>query len=90
MDKYITIEDDSATDIEVGEYTTFTSTTTESVWEYFQKTSGSEESARCKVCQVVIKCKGSCTSGLICHLRSKHNITTTKKSVGQSQPSMRR
>ena len=90
MDKYITIEDDSASDIEVGECTTSTSTTTESVWEYFQKTSGSEESARCKVCQVVIKCKGSSTSGLIRHLRSKHNIITTKKSVGQSQPSMRR
>ena len=44
MDKYITIEDDSASDTEVGECTTSTSTTTESVWEYFQKTSGSEES----------------------------------------------
>ena len=52
--------------------------TSGSVWKYFNKKS-SQESVQCQLCNAAIKCKGSSTSGLIRHLRAKHNITFNKQ-----------
>ena len=58
---------------------TTTDCESESVWKYFAKNK-TKESANCKLCSnVSLKCKGSSTSGLLRHLRSKHNITISIK-----------
>lgn len=44
------------------------------VWEYFEKTFSSSNDAKCKMCNSLIKCKGSSTSGLITHLKTIHKI----------------
>ena len=58
---------------------TTTDCESESVWKYFAKNK-TKESSNCKLCSnVSLKCKGSSTSGLLRHLRSKHNITISIK-----------
>ena len=58
---------------------TTTDCESEFVWKYFAKNK-TKESANCKLCSnVSLKCKGSSTSGLLRHLRSKHNITISIK-----------
>ena len=42
-------------------------------WMYFTK-SVNEEVAVCNKCKTSIKCRGRSTSGLIRHLKSKHDI----------------
>ena len=44
------------------------------VWHYFERFS--KDSAKCKKCLSVLSTKGSCTSGLIKHLKLKHQIDT--------------
>ena len=50
-----------------------------SLCKYFKRKS-SKETAQCHLCNVSMKCQGSSTSGLIRHLRAKHNITFRKQS----------
>jgi hypothetical protein len=47
------------------------------VWDHFEKIGSL---AICKQCKEKIKCKGSSTSGLSRHLKSRHNISEKKES----------
>lgn len=50
------------------------------VWKYFdrQKDIGT---AVCKSCKAVLKATGGCTSGLISHAKSQHDINILKRKV---------
>lgn len=52
------------------------------VWKYFVKGS-TQDFAICKECKIEIECKGWSTSGLIRHLKNKHNIE--KSEVAQTK-----
>lgn len=52
------------------------------VWQHFEK--NGKDSAKCKKCGDPISCKGSNTSGMLKHLRTKHKIEITTKSQSSS------
>ena len=75
------MESASSTTIEDDEDDAFSASTAGSLWKYFNEKS-SQESAHCQLCNASMKCRGSCTSGLIRHLRAKH-ITFNKQSLNK-------
>ena len=60
-------------------------------WQYFKK-DVKGESAVCKECNAQIKCRGWSTSGLIRHLKNKHNIEkpviSNTKRLADAEPSI--
>lgn len=50
------------------------------VWKYF-KNQKDKGTAVCNICNVVLKAIGGCTSGLISHAKSKHDINVLKRKV---------
>ena len=60
-------------------------------WQYFKK-DVKGESAVCKECNAHIKCRGWSTSGLIRHLKNKHNlekpVISNTKRLADAEPSI--
>lgn len=50
------------------------------VWKHFEK---NENNAKCNICQRILSCKNSSTSGLIRHLEIIHNILVNKKRLSR-------
>lgn len=44
------------------------------IWQYFEKYPADRDKARCRKCQQILSCKGSSTSGLLRHMKNKHEI----------------
>lgn len=44
------------------------------IWKYFEKLPEDREKARCRKCLQILSCKGSSTSGLLRHMKNKHDL----------------
>lgn len=53
-----------------------------SIWQYFQRSS--QGVAKCNICTTMLKCKGSTTTLLWNHMRTKHNDVLTAENHKQT------